>query len=111
MRKEMDYKITQSEEYKAYMKALCRVASKWIPSIRVQFAEKAYEKFQDETTRRIVLAYGEEIEKHDEYMLRHFMWEAEKETPDESMLSNDILNNAGAFAETLFFLFDIKHTA
>ncbi len=108
MRKEQDYKITQSEEYKEYMKALCRIASGYVPRIRVQFAEKAYDKFQDATTRRIVYAYGEEIEKHDEYLLKNFMWEAEKETPNESMLENDILNNAKSYAATIKMLFDIN---
>lgn len=107
MRKEQDYKITSSEEYKTYMKALCRLASGYVPRIRVQFAAKAYEKYQDETTRRIVLAYGEESEKHDEYLLRHFTLASEYETPEVHIVENDILNNARHYASTIKMLFDI----
>lgn len=107
MRKDQDYKITQSEEYKTYMKALCRLACDYVPRIRVQFAAKAYEKYQDETTRRIVLAYGEASEEHDEYLLRHFTWASDDETPNEHDVENDILNNARHYASTIKMLFDI----
>ena len=110
-RKEQDYKITQSEEYKEYLKALCRLSSDWIPEIRVQFAAKAYDKYQDATIRKLVLAYGEEKKKLDEYMYNHFRWESESDEPNAKFLEGDILNKAGAFAKTIYFLFDIKHTA
>lgn len=107
MRKEQDYKIKQSEEYKTYMKALCRLASQYVTQIRVQFAAKAYEKYQDETTRRIVIAYGEAAEELDAYLLKHFTWESEEEEPNEEWLKDDILNNAKHYAATIKMIFDI----
>lgn len=67
------FQITRTEEYKQYMNALCRLASGYVSRIRVQFAEKAFDKYQDATIRRIVLAYGEQIEKLDADRLNDFM--------------------------------------
>lgn len=102
-----DYKITQSEEYKAYIKALCTLSSQYVTRIRAQFCIKAYEMYQDKTVRRIVLAYGEEHEKLEEYRLMKFMWESEKEEPDETFLKDDVLNKANAYGDTIKMLFDI----
>lgn len=111
----MDYeklKITQSEEYKKYMKALCRIASGWVSKIRIQFARKAFEKYQDETLRRLVLACGEEIEKQDAYRLREFRSVSEREADDpirEDFLNDDcclIYNHE--YARAVFLLFDIE---
>ena len=52
------FEIVHCAEYKAYVKALCHLASQYIPEIRRQFAAKAVELFQNETIRRLVLAYG-----------------------------------------------------
>ena len=107
MRKEQDYKITASEEYKEYMKALCRLASGYVSRIRVQFAEKAYEKYQDETTRRIVLAYGEQAEKLDNSRLRDFEFVSVYGATTPDHLEDDCLNNADSYGHTIKMLFDI----
>lgn len=105
---EQDYKITSSEEYKKYMKALCRLASGYISRIRIQFAERAYEKYQDETIRKIVLAYGEEAEKLDHDRLRDFVHCSEYGAISEESLNDSCLNNAGSYGKTIKFLFDIN---
>jgi hypothetical protein len=97
-----------SDEYQAYMKALCRIASQYVSRIRVQFAEKAFEMFQNETVRKIVLAYGEEAEKLDERRLRDFRFAAEyRDTIFEESLNDDCLNAAHHYASTVKLLFDI----
>lgn len=100
------YAITQSPEYAPYMKALCRLASSYIPKIRRKFAEQALEKFQNETIRSLVLAYGVEIEKLDTERLSDFQWAAR---PGFSCytLEDSCLNKAGHFAETIKFFFNI----
>ena len=105
---EQDFKITHSQEYKNYIDALCTLSSRYVVRIRKQFCEKAYEKYQDETTRRIVLAYGEEHEKLIESRKRNFFWESEKDEPKEDFLKDDILNNAEAYASTIYMLFEIE---
>ena len=111
MYKDQSYKITSSDEYKEYMKALCRLASEYVPRIRVQFAEKAYDKYQDETTRRIVLAYGKEAENLDKYLLKEFTWASERTGNYEAFeeaLKDDVLNHAKHYAATIKLLFEIK---
>lgn len=105
---EQDYKITSSEEYKRYMKALCRLASGYVSRIRIQFAERAYEKYQDETIRKIVLAYGEEAEKLDHARYMDFMRCSEYGALTEDSLNDDCLNNAGGYGKTIKFLFEIN---
>lgn len=105
------YTITQSPEYAPYMKALSRLASAYIPRIRRQFAEQALEKFQNETVRRLVLAYGEEVEKLDADLLSDFKWAARyagTENAEPYTLETSCLNHAAHYGETLKFLFDIK---
>ena len=102
-----EYEIIRSEEYKAYLKALCRYASGYVSRIRVQFAERAYEKYQDPTTRRIVLAYGEEIEKLDADRLRQFESASRYGALTEESLNDSCLIHAGAYGETIKLLFDI----
>lgn len=106
--KEQDLNITQSIDYKLYLKALCRLASDYVSRIRVQFAEKAYEMYQNETVRRIVLEYGKEAEQLDEYRLRDFCHVAEfgATTPDH--LNDSCLCNAKHYAATIKMLFDIQ---
>lgn len=102
-------KIRHSEEYKKYTAALCRWASQFVPRIRAQYARQAFDKFQDETTRRIVLAYGEEAEKLDASRLRDFGFIADH--PDwesaETSLEDFCCNNAGNYGTTIALLFNI----
>lgn len=106
--KEQDIKITNSEEYKAYLKALCRLASGYVSRIRVQFAEKAYEMYQNETVRKIALAYGEEVEKLDEGRFRDFRMVASSGKTSDECLEDSCLNNARHYGATLKMLFDIR---
>lgn len=105
--REQDYKITHSDEYKEYMKALCRLACVYVSEIRVQFADKAYEMYQNETVRRIVLEYGKEAEKLDEDRLRSFRHISEYGPTDYGM-PDTCLSNAEHYAKTIYMLFDIK---
>ena len=110
------WQIRRSEEYKTYMKALCRLAARWVPRIRIQFAEKAFDKFQDESIRKLVLAYGEEYEKLDAERLHDFC-RADENFDDDfygnynvdptTYLEDSCLIHAGEYAQALFYLFDI----
>lgn len=102
-----EMKIMHSEEYKAYIKALCWVAEDYISRIRVQFAEKAFEMYGNETVRKIVLAYGEEHEKLEERRLRDFTSVAQYGSHTEESLNDDCLNNARHYAATIKMLFEI----
>lgn len=105
--KEQDYKILNSEEYAEYLKALCRLASQYVSRIRAQFANKAYDMYQNETVRRIVYAYGEQVEKLDAYRLREFRYACKYGVEKPEFLGDDCLNNAGSYGETIKMLFDI----
>jgi hypothetical protein len=102
-----EMKIMHSEEYKAYIKALCWVAEDYVSSIRVQFAEKAFEMYSNETVRKIVMAYGEEHEKLEDRRLRDFMHVAEFGAFTKESLNDDCLNNARHYAATIKMLFEI----
>lgn len=107
----LDYSIIHSEEYKEYIYALYRCSSCWIDELRIQYAQKAYEMYKNETIRKIVLEYGKEIKKADEYNLRRFTWAAEDpDTSTSSDVRGDCLNKAGSLADTIYFLFDIQHS-
>lgn len=108
MMKEQDYKVTQSEEYKTYIKALCRLSSNWVSRIRVQYAEKAYEMYQNETVRKIVIAYGEEIKKLDEDRLKDFNFVSRYGATTDESLEDSCLNNARHYSATIKMLFEIK---
>lgn len=97
-----------SDEYKAYLAALCDLASNYISEIRVQFATKAYEKYQDPTVRRLVLAYGEEVRKLREDRLRDFAWVENHSFVGADHLHDSCLNNARHYAEAIHLLFDIN---
>lgn len=99
------YEVTRSAEYEAYIEALCHLASVYIPEIRRQFAAKAVELFQNETIRRLVLAYGEEAKKLEKERLREFAWAA-RYPEYEYSLEDTCLNNACHYAAAikLFFL-------
>lgn len=99
--------ITQSEEYKNYLSALSRLAAQYVPRIRRQFAVQAFDKFQDTTVRRLVLAYGEEVKKLSEDRLRDFKFLSEHTDADYMSLEDSCLNNAGHYGETINFLFGI----
>lgn len=101
------YKITSSEEYHKYLKALCRLASHYVSRIRVQFAEKAFDKYQDETIRKLVIAYGEQAEKLDETRLRDFCYVSEYGAATTESLNDSCLNNAGNYGQSIKFLFEI----
>lgn len=105
--KEQDYKITRTDEYNEYLDALCRLASEYVSRIRVQFAEKAYDMYQNETVRRVVYAYGEEIAKLDEYRKRNFGYVSRYGATTPDSLSDDCLNNANHYGQTIKMLFDI----
>lgn len=109
----MDYyeelKIKQSEEYKEYLKALCRWSSQFVTRIRAQYARKAFQMYQNETVRRIVLAYGEEAEDLDAQRLRDFDFIVDH--PDyetaETALEDWCLNKASSYGQTIALLFEI----
>ena len=105
--KEQNIEIIESPEYKAYLAALARLASGYVSRIRVQFAERAYDKYQDATTRRVVLAYGEEIDELDRQRNRDFAYCARFGSVSTGMLEDSCLNNAGHYAQTIKLLFDI----
>lgn len=107
-REDQDLKITHSEEYKKYIEALCQLASGYVSRIRVQFAEKAYDMYQNETVRRIVLAYGEEIEKLRESRLNDFRFAADFGAVSQDSLEDFPLNNARHYGQTIKMLFDIE---
>jgi len=102
------YEIKKNPEYDEYMKALCRLASGYVARIRVQFAERALEKFQDETTRRIVLEYGKQCEKLDRDRLRNFCYYSDFGGASVGSLEDSCLNNASAYGATIKLLFDIQ---
>lgn len=100
-------KVIHSDDYKAYLKALCRLASGYVSRIRVRFAEKAYEMYGNETVRKLVLAYGVEAEKLDEYRLRDFRHVSEFGGASEESLNDDCLNRARDYGKAIWFLFGL----
>ena len=101
------FATTRTEECKAYIKALCRLASAYVARIRVKFAERAYEKYADPTIRRLVLEYGKECEKLDEDRLRDFEFASEYGATTEESLNDSCLINAREYGRAIWFLFDI----
>lgn len=101
--------ITQSAEYRTYIAALCRLASQYVPEIRQQYAARAYEMFQNESVRRLVLAYGEERERLEESRLREFLWASEPGRESNTYsLEDTCLNNARHYGEAIRFFFEIQ---
>ena len=101
--------ITQSAEYKAYIAALCELASNYVAKIRRQFAEKAFDNYQNEAVRSLVLAYGAELEKLRADRLRDFTWVADDPEAFGGLeLDDSCLNKAQSYADAIKFLFDIK---
>jgi len=106
-REDQDLKITHSEEYKKYIEALCQLASGYVSRIRVQFAEKAYDMYQNETVRRIVLAYGDELEDLYRHRLMDFRYAADFGAVSQDSLEDFPLNHARHYGATIKMLFDI----
>lgn len=102
---DQDLKITHSEEYETYLRALCHLASNWVSRIRVQFAEKAYEMYQDKTVRKIVLEYGKEIEKLEQDRFEDFRFTSKY---GAKSLEDSCLNDAKHYARTIWMLFEIE---
>lgn len=100
-------KVTHSDEYKEYLEALCHLACRYVPRIRVQYAIKAYEKYQDPTLRRLVLAYGKEFQKLEDDRLRAFTRIDDRRCYNDSSFEDSVLNNAKHYAEAIHALFDI----
>ena len=101
-------KIMNSEEYKYYLKSLCKLASKYISRIRVQFAEKSFEMYANETVRKVVIAYGHEYDQLVEDRFRDFKHVAEQGSATADCLNDSCLNNAEAYGKTIKLLFDIR---
>lgn len=100
------HEILHSAEYKSYIEALCRLASDYVPRIRRQFADKAFEMYQNETIRQLVAAYHREAKKLDESRLRDFEMVASDPTSYICQLEDTCLNHKKSYADTikLFFL-------
>ena len=100
-------KIVLDDMYKLYMKSLCWIASQYVSRIRVQFAEKAFEMYKDETVRKIVLAAGVEHDKLEARRLRDFNHVAEYGACSDESLNDDCLNHYSDYAHTVKMLFGI----
>ena len=79
--------------------------------------QKAFDMYQDETVRKLVLAYGEEAEKLDEDRFNDFCRADENFDEDfygkynvdpKTYLKDSCLIYAGEYAQALFYLFGIK---
>lgn len=106
----MTDEIRTSEEYRAYIKALSRLASKYVSDIRELLARQAFEKFQDASIRRLVLEYGKEVDALDRQRLRDFTYYAEFATEGGALvghLEDSILNRASQYEEAIKLLFGV----
>lgn len=99
------FDITHSEEYKAYIAALCRLASDYVPRIRRQIAEKAFDNYSDPTLRRLVLEYGKECEKLDADRLRDFEMVANAPELYAHGMQDSCLNHAAHYAAAIKLFF------
>ena len=97
----------RTPEYKTYTAALCRLASQFVPHIRRQFADKALDLYNNESVRRLVIAYGEEAKKLDDYRLREFELVASPPGEHPHELNDDCLNRAKSYADTIRFFFEV----
>ena len=100
--------IEHSEEFASYLEALCTLASQYIVEIRVQYADKAFEMYQNETVRKLVLAYGEEVKKLRESRLSDFKWRARGPEYSVYTLEDTCLNKAHSYADAIKLFFDIQ---
>lgn len=99
-----DWKIRHTDEYGAYIEALCHMASGYVARIRLRFAERAFEMYKNETVRKLVLAYGAEHKKLEEDRLFWFK-SASEHSSTEGALEDSCLNNAKHYAKAVWFLF------
>ena len=99
--------IVHSEAYKEYISALCRLASEYVSRIRVKFAERAFEMYKNETVRKLVIAYGEEVKKLDKWRLSDFKSVSEYGADSEDRLNDSCLSNAREYGKAIWFLFGI----
>ena len=110
---EKDIKVLLSEEYKQYIAALADCACYYVDRIRIQFAEKAYQNYFNETIKKLVIAYGEESEKLRKQRERDFYFAVEyyddyiKEGREVSV-KDSCINKEKAYREALLLLFDIQ---
>ena len=104
-----DLKITLSQEYKDYLAILSELSSCWVSRIRMQFARKAYNMYQDETIRKLVFAYGEEHKKREDERIRQFSFAAEwLDRDDDYLRDSHCLIHDEEYRQTLYFLFEIE---
>ena len=103
-----NFKITHSEEYAAYIAALCKLSSHYVSPIRVKFAERAFAKYADPAVRKLVLAYGEEAEDLEKDRLREFKWASEYGATSDESMNDSCLNHAKSYGDAIFLLFGIK---
>lgn len=101
------YNLCDNEEFTTYLEALCHLASDYIPKIRRQFAEKAVEMYHNETVRKLVLAYSEELKDLQRRRYDDFRWIAKDPSSDFS-LNDWCLNKAKSYADAIWFLFGIE---
>lgn len=100
--------ITLSDEFREYTDALCEYASNFVPEIREQFAEKAFEMYQNESVRKLVLAYGKDAEERRKNRKKYFQWACESAATGESCkYSIDLMNSALAknYGDAIWLLF------
>lgn len=102
-----DYAITHSEDYRYYIQSLCWLSSGYVSKIRVKFAEKAYEMYQNETIRKLVIEYGHEYEKLQNSRLADFSYCAEYGAVTSGSLEDSCLNHSREYAQTIKFFFGI----
>lgn len=102
------YEASKDPQFEEYISALCNLAATYVSRIRKQFADKAVEKFQDPTIRKLVLAYGEEVKKQNEYRLQQFRSDARWRKSEADRLDDDhLLIHDHEYAKAIWFLFDI----
>lgn len=111
MKKEIS--VLLSEEYKQYIEALSDCACYYVERIRVQFAEKAYQNYFNETIKKLVLAYGEQAEKLRKERARDFAFAVEyfEDYADEGKtvhIDDSCINKTKSYREALYLLFDIQ---
>lgn len=104
----------QSDDYKRFTEILLHRAMTWVPRIRRQYAIKAYEMYQNPTVRKLVFAYGEEVDNLQKDLLREFRSLSEAkptgQDPEELdfyRMEGSCLNHAGAYAQAIDLLFEI----
>ena len=110
---DIDYKILTSEDYQKYMKGLALYSFQYVESVRRKFAVKAWEMYQNETVRKLVIAYGEEYTAREQSYIRDFCFAVEHYEPEkiqelnEAHFGTSCLNRAHSYGDTIKFFFGI----